>query len=89
MKNSLSFIYLFLLTLLVSNSAIAQTNEIGNIVNSIEQYNSKHLSEKIYLHTDKSVYINNEVCWFKIYAVDGFFHQPLSLNKVVYVELFG
>jgi hypothetical protein len=87
MKNSLSFIYLFLLTLLVSNSAIGQTNEIGNIVNSIVQYNSQHLSEKIYLHTDKSVYINNEVCWFKIYAVDGFFHQPLSLNKVVYVEL--
>lgn len=87
MKKLHSFIYLFLLTLLVSNSVIAQTNNIGNIVNSIEQYNIKHLPEKLFLHTDKSVYINNEVCWFKIYAVDGFFHQPLSLNKVAYVEL--
>ena len=39
------------------------------------------------MHTDKNFYLAGEICWFKIYAVDAFFHRPLDINKVAYAEL--
>ena len=66
---------------------IAQSVELSSIQSGIENYHLKNLPEKLYIHTDKSVYVNNEICWFKIYTLDGFFHTPLNLNKVAYVEL--
>lgn len=50
-------------------------------------YQQSHLQEKLFVHTDKDVYFVGESCWFKIYAVDAFFHTPLSISKVVYIEL--
>jgi hypothetical protein len=47
------------------------------------------LQEKLYMHTDKAFYLAGEICWFKIYAVDAFFHRPLGLSKLAYVELLG
>lgn len=67
----------------------AQSNALSSIQNAYEIYNSNHLPEKLFIHTDKSVYLNNEICWFKVYALEGFFHTPLSLNKVAYVELLN
>jgi len=52
--------------LLFQIKLIAQNAEVVSIEQAIETYNSKHLPEKIYVHTDKSVYLNNELCWFKI-----------------------
>jgi len=87
MKKSLVHI-LFIAALLLSQlNTIAQTSELTSIQNTITQYQSIHLPEKLYMHTDKSVYVNNEICWFKIYTLDGFFHTPLDINKVAYVEL--
>jgi hypothetical protein len=73
--------------LLFQIKLIAQNAEVVSIEQAIETYNSKHLPEKIYVHTDKSVYLNNELCWFKIYSLEGFFHTPLNINKVAYIEL--
>lgn len=39
------------------------------------------------MHTDQSFYLTGEIIWFKLYYVDGAFHQPLDLSKVAYVEL--
>jgi len=72
---------------LCCNNVIAQSKEITELKITIEQYTVNALPEKIYVHTDKSVYLNNEVCWFKIYTIDGLFHEPLNLNKIAYVEL--
>ena len=87
MKKYLPHIIFALAIFLTQKNLLAQNNELSSIQSSIESYNSKHLPEKIYLHTDKSVYLNNEICWFKIYDMDGFFHTPLTLNKVAYIEL--
>jgi hypothetical protein len=87
MKKYLYHILVVLVILLSQIKLNAQTSVLSNIESSITAYNEKHLPEKIYIHTDKSVYVNNEICWFKIYTVEGFFHTPLNLNKVAYVEL--
>ncbi len=39
------------------------------------------------MHTDQAFYLTGEIIWFKLYYVDGAFHQPLDLSKVAYVDL--
>ncbi|MDP4256627.1 MAG: hypothetical protein Q8937_00210 [Bacteroidota bacterium] len=52
----------------------------------LEQYRSQRLREKIYVHTDKDIYLAGEICWFKVYDVDATLHHPLDLSKVAYLE---
>jgi hypothetical protein len=75
----------FIITTVLSG-LVAQDN-----VDFISQrFNSdavKTIQEKAFAHTDKQVYLAGEICWFKLYLVDGAFHRPLDLSKVAYVEL--
>lgn len=50
-------------------------------------YCSKALYEKVYVKTDKEFYMAGDIVWFSIYNVDGSTHQPLSISKVLYVEI--
>jgi len=50
-------------------------------------YRKQVLQEKLFVHTDKSVYLTGEILWFKIYEVDAFFHMPFAISAVAYVEL--
>ena len=81
--------YLLLLFLFLGNSISGQSPLPGGIQKQFEQYHSQHLQEKIFVHTDKSFYLTGEILWFKIYAVDGSFHRPLDMSKVVYVEIIS
>ena len=57
-----------------------------------QQYDPSHpdgLYEKIFVHTDKTVYLAGELIWFKIYQVDGYKHQPIDVSKVSYVEIIS
>ena len=60
---------------------------IQEVQNSFNLYKQSALQEKIFVHTDKSLYLPGEVLWFKIYCVDGNDHKPLNLSKVVYVDI--
>jgi hypothetical protein len=61
--------------------------EIDQIKNSFDQYQQMAVQEKIFVHIDKSVYLPGEIIWFKIYCVDASFNKPLSLSKVVYIDV--
>jgi uncharacterized protein YfaS (alpha-2-macroglobulin family) len=50
-------------------------------------YTQKAIQEKIFVHTDKDLYLAGEVAWFKLYVVDGSSHKPLDLSKVGYIEI--
>ena len=60
---------------------------IQEVQNSFNLYKQNALLEKIFVHTDKTVYLPGEIIWFKIYCVDGNDHKPLNLSKVVYVDV--
>lgn len=76
-----------MLLLSVLTMANAQETTGNKIQADLEAYSQQHLQEKLFLHVDKNVYLSNEICWFKIYNVDAFFHHPLGISKIAYVEL--
>ncbi|TAL61808.1 MAG: hypothetical protein EPN88_14325, partial [Bacteroidetes bacterium] len=47
----------------------------------------KNFDEKLYLRTDRDIYITGEEVWFKVYKINGLTHAPCDISKVVYVEL--
>src|SRR5271169_4708069 len=73
---------MFSLILLSSKAQVIQ-----EVQNSFNLYKQSALQEKIFVHTDKSVYLPGEILWFKVYCVDGNDHKPLNLSKVVYVDV--
>lgn len=60
---------------------------IQEVQNSFNLYKQSSLQEKIFVHTDKTVYLPGEIIWFKVYCVDGDSHKPLDISKVVYVDV--
>ena len=64
-----------------------QPGGLTDIGGKFKQYNEQHLQEKLYLHTDKSFYVCGEIIWFKLYNVDAYLNNPLSISKIAYVEL--
>lgn len=80
------FSFVILIVLVVQHNTI-HAQEIDILSKKIDTYSTNHLEEKLFLHTDKSVYLSDEICWFKIYNVDGAFHLPLAMSTVAYVEI--
>lgn len=59
----------------------------NDLQHSFDFYHQNHLQEKVFVHTDKDTYLSGEIIWFKIYCLEGNEHQPLSLSKVIYVDI--
>src|ERR1700754_5230496 len=76
-----------LILVLLKLQATCAAQEINKIKSSFDQYQQLAVQEKIFVHTDKSVYLPGEIIWFKIYCVDASFHHLLGLSKVVYVDV--
>jgi hypothetical protein len=57
------------------------------ISQNFDSWRQNNLQEKLFLHSDKDYYLAGEICWFKIYDVDGYFHKPLDFSKVAYIEV--
>ncbi|MDP4251963.1 MAG: hypothetical protein Q8918_17825, partial [Bacteroidota bacterium] len=78
----------FLCMFLMGLCAHSQTGEVGAVIRNVfSNYRSSYVHEKIYVHTDKNFYLPGEILWFRVYDVDASFHRPLSISKLVYVEL--
>jgi len=60
---------------------------VKRIADSLEKMNQRLPIEKIYLHTDKSLYSIGDTIWFKAYLVDHVFHLASNLSNVLFVEL--
>jgi len=50
-------------------------------------FHEQHCQEKLYLHTDKQVYVTGEMLWFKAYLLNAENHRFSDLSKVLYVDL--
>ncbi|MEO6733016.1 MAG: hypothetical protein ABIN01_17460 [Ferruginibacter sp.] len=74
----------FVVCLFHTNAQVAVNVAIEK---QFDNYRKTNLQEKIFVHTDKNMYVPGEICWFKIYNVDACFHKPIDLGKVAYVEV--
>lgn len=70
------------------NTCMAQSID-DSLAAKFIQYQQDHLREKIYVHTDKDLYLAGETIWFKLYIADAFFHKPLPVSIIAYVEVIG
>jgi hypothetical protein len=77
---------LFLLLSLCLN-IYGQKNNTENIKDHFNNYSELHFQEKIYLHTDKSLYITGEILWSKAYITDAHLHHSSDISKIAYIEI--
>tara|TARA_R110002051_G_scaffold234092_2_gene295724 strand:+ start:11895 stop:14411 length:2517 start_codon:yes stop_codon:yes gene_type:complete len=84
----LPFLFSLLLSVICTPLSFSQENEkLQNIQGKLNQYTAIQGPEKVYLHTDKDIYVNGETVWYKAYLIDGVTHSVSDKSKVVYIEL--
>lgn len=81
------FITLFILSLLTTTFLISQNNS-RQIHQSFKAYDEAIPQEKLYLHTDRSLYNPGETIWFKAYLTDVA-HLPSEVSPIVYAQLLN
>ena len=60
---------------------------VSSIQAAFSEYSHYSLTEKIFTHTDKDLYLAGEIVWFKLYLVNADDNKPIDLSKVAYVEI--
>ena len=73
--------------ILFLSNLTGQENTGESAVNSFDEYFSRPVEEKIFIHTDRSVYLPGETIYFKVYSLNSRTNAPASLSRVAYVEL--
>jgi len=86
LKQIKTCIALLILQQFILSTAFCQDN-LHAISTGFNEYHQNSIKEKIFVHTDKSLYVAGEIIWFKLYDVDASDHKPLQLSKVAYVEI--
>ena len=56
---------------------------------NFQYYQYQVPEEKVYLSTDKEVFVQNENLWFSVFLVNARTHQTSSISELVYVDLLG
>lgn len=80
---------LILWLVLASMNVNGQTSGSGKIElqnNFIEAVTNLH-QEKVYVHTDRQLYLTGETIWMSAYCVDAALHVPVDVSKVLNIEL--
>ena len=80
------FAWIFFLLALISNVQAQQVN-LDSIASRFENFNANNLQEKIFVHTDREMYLAGEIIWFKLYYTSGATNELLDLSKIAYVEV--
>jgi hypothetical protein len=82
----LFFLPLLLMTARGVTQSVTQNPVTTALEKDLDQYRMQRMQEKLFVHTDKDVYLAGEICWFKIYSVEASSHHPIAMSKVVYLE---
>ncbi len=80
--------YFLLMSLFITNNAFSQES-ISTIQHQFEAYTNNNYQEKVFLHTDKTVYTTGEVLWFKAYVTNAASNSFSLLSKICYVEIIS
>ena len=60
---------------------------IKQLLDRFRAYNQERPTEKVYVQTDRDVYITNEIIWLKGYIFNGTTHEADTVSRVLYVDL--
>jgi hypothetical protein len=82
-------VILFCVILLFHIPGYCQTNKIDEITAGYTHFSQTHLSEKIFVHTDRAYYLCGDVLWFKVYLANDADNKLLSVSKVAYIEILN
>jgi hypothetical protein len=85
MRHALVYLPFFLFA--ASFNGYAQREALNGLVEKLQEHQQNTLQEKIFVHLDRTFYVGGEIMWFKIYLVDGYFHQSLNVSKVIYLDV--
>jgi hypothetical protein len=80
------FSWIFFLLAIISNVQAQQVNP-DSISSRFENFNANNLQEKIFVHTDREMYLAGEILWFKLYYTHAGTNKLLDLSKIAYVEV--
>jgi hypothetical protein len=67
-------------------AVMAQTADIPA---KFKSYSDKAIQEKLFIHSDKELYVAGDILWFKIYYVEGTTLEPMNMSKLAYVEVIN
>lgn len=89
MKKRLSII-LFIISIFSILGFYSNTDPfISKLKGQLEKYGIQFPQEKIYIHTDRTVYAAGEDMWFKVYLRDASSMQLSEYSTVAHVELIN
>ena len=66
--------------------AAAAPDPLTALLEKLTAYLLSLPQEKVYVHTDKSLYALGESVWLKAYLADGYNHSIDTISKVVYLD---
>lgn len=88
MKKLLAKIFILSFSVCSTNLSFGQNFlNIRDFVVSTNQFEQKHASEKIYIHTDKPNYASNDTLWLKAYLFEANTYTASDKSKILYVEI--
>lgn len=79
-------IYFILLAVIIPVFAQAQLSP-DLVATRLWQQTCLFPNEKIYLHTDRSLYMGGDTLWFRAYLVNAINNQPEKTSRYIYTEL--
>ncbi len=82
-------VLLVITTLLMPGKSYCQDEQLENLKKEISDNSPAFAREKLFIHTDKSLYQPNEIIWMKLYVTEAITHRPLDISKLAYVELIN
>ena len=83
LQKKISILY----TTLFLHCGLCQT--LDTTLANFQYYQYQVPEEKVYLSTDKEVFVQNENLWFSVFLVNARTHQTSSISELVYVDLLG
>ena len=63
------------------------TNEVDQVVSSLQDYMAARPQEKIHIHFDKPFYSVGDTVWVKVYVVNALGNRLSAISKIVHLDM--